>query len=258
VAWDPAQYLKFSDERLRPGFELLARIGELPDGAAWDIGCGTGEHARAIAERWPARTVIGFDSSAEMLGKARAVPSRLEWRQGRVEEWRPESPAALVFSNAVLQWVDGHAALFSRLFASLVPGGVLAIQMPRNFSAPSHVLMRKIASEGPRAAKLKPLLRTDPVGDPGSYYDLLAPKARGGVDIWETEYLHLLAETKGESPVLSWVRGTAVRPLLAALDAGEQKAFLAAYDEALRAAYPPRADGMTLFPFRRIFILARA
>jgi trans-aconitate 2-methyltransferase len=258
MPWDPNQYLKFSDERLRPGFELMARIGELPRGEVWDLGCGTGDHVRAMAERWADRAVFGYDLSSEMLAKANSVPSRVDWRQGAVDDWRPDAPAALVFSNALLQWVDHHKRLFPRLLASLASGGVLAIQMPRNFDAPSHVLMRRTAAEGRWAAKLNPLLREDPVGDPGFYYDLLAPCARGGIDIWETEYLHLMREGSGESPVLAWVKGTAVRPLLAALEEGEQRDFLAAYDAALRTAYPKRADGVTLFPFRRIFIVARA
>jgi trans-aconitate 2-methyltransferase len=254
TSWDPGQYLKYGDERLRPGLELMSRIGELPAGDLWDLGCGTGAHLRALAARWPGRRAVGFDSSAEMLAKAAAEPSEIEWRRGEVETWRPEAPAALVFSNAVLHWVDDHAALMPRLLRSLAPGGVLAVQMPRNFDQPSHVLMRAVAAEGPWAAALRPLLRPEPVGDPAFYYDLLAPAA-SALDIWETEYQHVL---RGASPVLEWVRGTALRPLLEALGPEEKRAFEAAYDARLQDAYPMRSDGATLFPFRRIFIVARA
>jgi trans-aconitate 2-methyltransferase len=258
MAWDADQYLKFSDERLRPGFELLARVRDLPEGAVWDLGCGTGEHAAAMAEKWPERAVHGLDASTDMLRKARGLGARVDWRLGKVEAWAPERPAALVFSNAVLHWVAPHRTILPGLLRALAPGGVLAVQMPRNFAAPSHVLMRRTAAEGRWAGKLAPLLLDDPVAEPSFYYDLLAPLAPGGVDIWETEYLHRLRPSADESPVLSWVKGTAVRPLLAALGPDEQESFLAAYDAALRGAYPARADGVTLFPFRRIFIVARA
>lgn len=258
MEWDPVQYLKFADERLRPGFDLLAHVGELPPGPITELGCGTGVHTRAIAERWPDRAVTGFDLSAEMLGQAAAEPTRITWQQGDVAAWQPGEKQALIFSNATLQWVDDHPLLMPRLMRQLVPGGVLAIQMPRNFQAPSHILMRKVAAAGPWAATLAPVLRHDPVASPETYYDLLAP-ASGGVDFWETEYLHILAgPADGESPVLAWTRGTALRPLLQQLTAAEQRDFTARYDAALKAAYPRRADGKTLLPFRRLFTVARA
>jgi trans-aconitate 2-methyltransferase len=101
---------------------------------------------------------------------------------------------------------------------------------------------------------LRPLLRRDPVGSPEEYYDRLAPHACGGLDIWETQYLHVLS---GEDAVLNWVRGTALRPLTTALNASERAAFETIYAEKLRRAYPRRPDGHTLLPFHRVFIVAR-
>jgi trans-aconitate 2-methyltransferase len=259
MAWDPAQYLRFADERLRPGFDLLARIGELPPGPIFELGCGTGVHTRAIAERWPDRPVCGVDASPEMLAKAGSQASRVRWVEADIARWQASEPAALIFSNATLQWLDDHDTLFPRLMAQLVPGGVLAVQMPRNFDAPSHVLMRETAGEAPWADRLAPLLRVDPVAPPEVYYDRLIARASGGLDLWETEYLHVLAAAPGgESPVLAWVRGTALRPLLAPLAPAEQSLFAARYDAKLKRAYAGRADGRTLFPFRRLFLVARA
>jgi trans-aconitate 2-methyltransferase len=259
MAWDPAQYLRFADERLRPGFDLLPRIGDLPPGPIVELGCGTGVHTQAIAERWPDRRVSGVDASPEMLAQAASRGSRIGWVEADIAKWQAPAPAALIFSNATLQWLDGHDALLPRLLRQLVAGGVLAVQMPRNFDAPSHVLMRETAAEEPWAKRLAPLLRVDPVASPDFYYDLLTPLARGGLDLWETEYLHVLAGAEGaESPVLAWARGTALRPLLAPLAATEQADFAARYDAKLKRAYRRRADGKTLFPFRRLFMVARA
>ena len=255
LPWDPATYLRFSDERLRPGFDLLARIGELPPGSLAELGCGTGVHARAIAERWPDRALTAIDSSPEMLKQAAVAPSSIHWLEADLRSWTPPEKLALIFSNAVLQWVDDHEHLLARLISMLVSGGVLAAQMPRNFDAPSHVLMRETAVAGPWAETLKPLLRPDPVAGPEITYDRLAPLARDGLDIWETEYLHVLS---GDDAVLNWMRGTALRPLLSALEGSERDNFERAIAERLRLAYPQRADGHTLLPFRRIFIVARA
>jgi trans-aconitate 2-methyltransferase len=259
MAWDPALYLKFADERLRPGFDLLARIGELPPGPIVELGCGTGVHTRAIAERWPERAVTGLDSSAEMLAKASAGASRITWVEADIATWKPAEKPALIFTNATLQWLDRHAELFPRLLRCLTPGGVLAVQMPRNFGAPSHVLMRETAGEAPWADRLAPLLRHDPVAAPEIYYDLLAPLAGGGIDLWETEYLHILSgPAEAESPVLTWTRSTALRPLLEPLSAAEKADYTARYDARLKRVYPRHADGKTLFPFRRLFLVARA
>ena len=260
MAWDPTLYLKFGDERLRPGFELLARIGELPPGPLIELGCGTGAHARAIAARWPERALTAIDRSPEMLAKAAAAPAPIRWLEADIATWSAPERAALVFSNATLQWLPRHAELFPHLLRQLVPGGVLAVQMPRNFGQPSHALMRETAAAGPWAAKLAPVLggatvlRDEPVSPPEWYYDLLAPLAPA-LDLWETEYLHLL---EGEDPVLNWVSATALRPVIEALAGAERAGFLAAYGAKLRHAYPRRADGKTLLPFRRLFILARA
>ena len=188
----------------------------------------------------------------------------MRWTEADIATWSAPEPAALIFSTATLQWLEGHAELFPRLMRQLAPGGVLAVQMPRNFAAPSHALLREIAARAPWAERLRPLtaagtgqaslLRLDPVGPPAFYYDLLRPLASGGLDLWETEYLHVLT---GEDPVLEWVRGSALRPVLAALPAAEAAGFERDYAAALRAAYPRRADGRTLLPFRRIFMVAR-
>jgi trans-aconitate 2-methyltransferase len=259
MAWDPALYLKFGDERLRPGFELLARVGELPPGPLYELGCGTGVHARAIAQRWPNRRLMAIDRSAEMLANAAAEPSPIEWVEGDIATWSAPAPGALIFSNATLQWLGEHEKLFPRLLRQLVPGGVLAVQMPRNFDQESHRLMRETATEGPWAKRLAPVLgsvtflRAEPVMPPEAYYDLLAPLTPH-LDLWETEYLQALA---GEDAVLEWVRGTALRPVLDALQADHRAAFTAAYGAKLRQAYPRRGDGKTLFPFRRLFLIAR-
>jgi trans-aconitate 2-methyltransferase len=259
MAWDPGQYLRFADERLRPGFDLLARVGALPPGPIVELGCGTGVHTRALAERWPDRPVTGIDASPEMLAQVAPGPPNMRCLVADIRGWRAPEPCALIFTNATLQWLDDHAALFPHLTRQLVPGGVLAVQMPRNFDAASHVLMRETAGEALWAERLAPLLRFDPVAPPEIYYDLLTPLARGGLDLWETEYLHVLSgEPGGESPVLTWVRGTALRPLLAPLAAAEQAEFAARYDAKLKRAYPRRADGKVLLPYRRLFLVARA
>ncbi len=254
ASWDPAQYLKFADHRLRPALDLLARIPEIGPGAVYDLGCGPGNITRLLAERWPAAGVTGVDSSPDMLEKARAEAPGVAFVQADLNHWSPPRQVELVFSNATLQWLDGHQTLFPRLMSFVTPGGVLAVQMPRNFAAPSHTLLRETVEDAPWRGRLAKLQRHDPVAPPQAYHRLLAPHA-ATLDIWEVEYLQRLA---GPNPVAEWTRGTALRPFLDALGPADREAFLADYTRRVAAAYPREADGTTLFPFRRLFIVATA
>jgi len=220
----------------------------------YDLGAGAGNVTRLIAERWPQASIVGIDSSAEMLAKAAAELPRLAWQRADLESWRPERPADVIYSNAALHWIEGHQALIASLLASLAPGGVLAIQMPRNFGAPSHTSMGEAARRGPWRTILEPLLRPSPVSEPGVYYDLLAGRA-ARLDIWETEYLQVL---DGEHPVKEFTKSTWLFPLLEALDEPWRSEFEACYTALVDEAYPRRGDGKTLFPFRRLFIVATA
>ncbi|MBM3564773.1 MAG: trans-aconitate 2-methyltransferase [Alphaproteobacteria bacterium] len=251
--WDPAQYLKFADERTRPALDLLARVpAETPESVA-DLGCGAGNVTRLLAARWPGAQIVGVDSSDAMLAKARAQLPDATFVRGDLARWRPGAPLDVLYSNAALHWLSDHARLFPALMETLKPGGVLAVQMPRPLEQPSHVEMAKAAEAGPWRTKAVPALPAYPRHAVAEYHDWLNPLSRG-LDIWETIYTHAL---KGEDAVVEWTKGAALSPVLAALaDKTEREGFLAEYKKRLRAAYPPRADGTTLFPFRRLFIVA--
>lgn len=252
MAWDPAQYLKFAGPRLRPAIDLLGHIDVEAPSLVYDLGCGAGNVTRFIAERWPEARIVGIDGSAEMLGKARADLPQLEWQQADLATWRPPRPAEIIYSNAALHWIEDHAPVFVALFQSLAPGGVFAVQIPRNFGAPSHTSMGEAARRGPWRTRLEPLLRPAPVAEPAFYFELLSPLA-AKLDMWETEYLQVL---DGEHAVKEYTKSTWLSPLLAALDEPDRSQFEAVYTAMVDTAYPRRTDGKTLFPFRRLFIIA--
>jgi trans-aconitate 2-methyltransferase len=254
MAWDPAQYLKFADHRLRPAIDLLNRIDAATPTHVYDLGAGAGNVTRLLKARWPGARITGVDGSKDMLAKAAATVPDVAWQHADLATWSAAVPADVIYSNAALHWLAPHARIFPALLAALAPRGVLAVQMPRNFAAPSHALIAEAARSDPWRATLEPLLRPVPVAEPGFYYDTLAPHT-ASLDIWETEYLHVL---EGEDPVKEWTKGTWLKPLLDALAEPQRSAFEARYAELLRPAYPRRADGRTLLPFRRLFIVAVA
>ncbi len=258
--WDPNQYLKFADHRLRPALDLMARIPlEAPRGI-YDLGCGPGNITRLLSARWPGAVVTGVDSSPDMLAQARREAPDIALQQADIASWSPPAPAELLFSNAALHWLDDHARLLPRLVSHLASGGVLAVQMPGNHNSPSHMLIEETAATGPWAARLANIRRVyRSVETAEAYYRTLAPLTRQ-LDIWETEYLHVLPPTNpvGDNPVVAWTKGTALRPYLDALDEPGQAAFLDAYATRVAAAYRPQPDGSTLLPFNRIFLVAQS
>ncbi|MER7581617.1 methyltransferase domain-containing protein [Kitasatospora sp. NPDC097691] len=254
TVWDPAQYLCFADERTRPLRDLLARVPVLPhpgEETILDIGCGPGNSTAVLRERWPHARITGVDNSAPMLATARTEGEPdADYLLADARDYDP-APARpdLVVSNAALHWVDGHLDLVPRWAAALRPGGVVAFQVPGNFDAPSHTLLADLR----RSTRWRALLGEDAVRPgvhpPARYLDALAA-AGCHPDVWETTYLTALP---GPDPVLEWVKGTALRPVLTRLaDPADRAAFLAEYGRLLREAYPAGPSG-TVFPFRRIF-----
>jgi len=256
--WDPRQYQKFGDHRLRPALDLLGQIPSESPSLIYDLGCGPGNVTRIIAERWPRARVIGVDSSPQMLRKARVETSRVEWVEADIRQWEPEAPPDLIFSNATLQWVDGHQDLFPRLLSLVASGGCFAAQMPLSRQMKSHRLMvDMLRSPGPSGEPLGGNLLTESmtrkwVLDADEYYDLMNGSTQA-LNIWHAEYLQQLA---GDDPVLEWVTATGLRPVLNGLDEKLRGIYLQRYRQALREAYPIRSDGVTLYPFRRLFLIA--
>jgi trans-aconitate 2-methyltransferase len=252
--WNAAQYTRFSYERSRPGLDLLAQIQLDQPHTLVDLGCGTGHLTRQLAERWPSARVLGVDSSPEMLAEARklSLPNRLEFVEATIETWTPAEPLDLIFSNAALQWVDGHEALLARLTKLLRPGGALAVQMPSRFETPSQYAIEATAAEPRWAKSLAGVgLHRESV-QPAAWYVHQLLELGCAVNAWETTYIHVLS---GADPVLEWFKGTALRPLLARLKADEVDDFLSRLAERLRLAYPAK-NGVTLLPFPRLFWVA--
>lgn len=245
--WNADQYLKFADERIRPCKDLISHIGIASPKRIVDLGCGPGNSAAVLAERWPGAEITGVDTSPAMIDVARREQPARHWISADIREWASTEPAQfdLVFSNAALQWVPDHASVYPQLMKRVAAGGALAVQIPADFNAIPHQLMRELA---PRV-KAKEWYSHEA----SFYYDVLAPCA-GALDIWQTEYQHVLPDA---GAIVEWYKGSGIRPFLEAMSTeAEREEFLASYEKKIRAVYPPRPDGKVLFPFRRLFVIA--
>lgn len=254
MAWSAAQYLKFENERTRPARDLLAQVpADLVAGTVYDLGCGPGNSTELLARRFPGRGVRGVDNASDMLKAARQRLPGIDFVECDLEKWRPHEPAALLFANAVFQWLAAPVALMARLMEGLRPGGILAVQMPDNRDEPSHRLMEESALADPwRSAFAQGTPRRGPMPVPAAYFDALGPKA-ARIDVWHTIYNHPMADA---AAIVEWVKATGLRPYLDRIPAGDRDAFLADYESRIAKAYAPMADGRRLLRFPRVFILA--
>ncbi len=251
--WDPAQYLKFSNERVRPAFDLLNQLPLATASHVVDLGCGTGNLTGFLKARFPGADVVGVDGAETMLAKARLAVPNCRFDQADFSRWSPEVRPDLIYSNAALHWVTNHETLLPRLLSLLAPGGVLAVQMPSMHDAPFRALQNEIARQGPWSRYLDDAGYARGLLPVEEYYDLLRPRA-ASLDMWQTTYLHVLT---GKDAVVEWAAGSSLRPFLDKLPPEQAKDFRAAYAAALRPHYPPRPDGTTLLPFKRFFFVAR-
>lgn len=250
-SWDPQHYLAYAGERGRPFVDLVARVGATAPRTVVDLGCGPGNMTRLLAARWPEAEVVGMDSSADMIERARADQPDLTWVHADLRAWR--EPADVVISNAMLQWVPDHLALLPSL--AELAGEWLAFQVPANFAEPSHTVPLELASAGPYAEHTA-AAELPGSHDAAAYLDVLhGPGGFGtwAVDAWETTYLHVL---HGADAVFDWISGTGLRPILQALPGDLRDRYVDEVKARLRAVYPAR-DGVVVMPFRRVFVVAR-
>jgi trans-aconitate 2-methyltransferase len=255
MRWDPAEYLRYADERGRPFHDLVARIGATTPATVVDLGCGPGNLTVTLAHRWPAAQVEGVDSSPDMVERAALLASAetpgLRFRLGDVRDWAPVAPVDVLVSNATFQWVPAHLDLLPRLLGQVAAGGWFAFQVPGNFDQPSHTEIAAVRTSQRWRGALPDDLATPSVEEPVTYVRRLA-ELGCVVDAWESTYLQVLP---GEDAVLQWLQGTALRPVLTALGEAEGQEFLDDLRPRLRSAYPREAFG-TVLPYRRIFVVA--
>lgn len=252
MTWDPDRYLRFADQRARPGLELIARIPDIDPSIIVDLGCGPGNLTAVLAERWPNAKVIGLDSSPEMIERARADYPSIDWRVGDIGTWLPDRPVDVIYSNAALHWMDDHDLLFPRLRGHLSDHGVLAVQMPDNWRAATHQVPASILDEGYWRIEAREALMRDRLSTPEQYLDWVQ---RADVDMWRTTYFQQMS---GDDPVWEWVNGSLLRPVLAEFDEVERERFSAVCRRRYREAYRINGDGVTVVPFSRLFLLASA
>lgn len=249
MPWNPEQYNKFQAERSAPFFDLLSLVETRPGIKGVDLGCGTGEMTRHLADALPGSEVLGLDSSADMLAKsAQFATPNLSFQQEDIRQL--EGQWDLIFSNAALQWLDDHPRLFPQLWGKLKPGGQLVVQMPANHDHPSHVLAREIVQLEPFKAYFPQGGRKPSVLPIEDYAQMLFDLGGQKITAFLKVYPHVLADSDG---IVEWVKGTLLVPYMEKLPESLKGEFLSLYRDRLREQFPQKP---VFYGFKRVLFAA--
>jgi trans-aconitate 2-methyltransferase len=252
MPWNPEIYNKFKQERFAPFYDLLTLVKVKPHLKVIDLGCGTGELSRKLADHLPEAQVLGIDASAEMLKDASAFKNeQLSFEQRTIAQQINQGlKCDLVFSNAALQWIDHHEVLLPSIISMISPGGQLVVQVPSNHHHFTHEALRLLAAEEPYKSALNGWTRTSPVWSIAAYAKLLFDQGGSEITVFEKVYPHVL---KDADALFDWVSGTALIPYLEKLPEGLRADFIAAYQAQLAGHFP---ESPVFYPFNRTLMAA--
>lgn len=242
MLWDPQQYNRFKEQRMEPFRDLVRWLRVRPGMVGVDLGCGTGELTRQLAELLPECSLLGVDRSAEMLSQAQEAPG-LQFRRCPIESL--EGSFDLIFSHAALQWVEGHPQIFTRLWSHLKPGGQLLVQMPANFDHFSHrcaaaIFEREFAGKARRFPVLKPEQYAE------HFYSL----GCRDFEVILKVYPHVLESAEA---IVEWTKGTLLTAYLPQLSKPDQERFLEFYAREMAGHFP---NSPVFYGFKRLLIYA--
>jgi trans-aconitate methyltransferase len=134
LVWDAEDYSRSSAMQKKSGRELIARLNLAGDERLLDIGCGDGLLASEIAGLLPRGSVLGIDSSEEMILFARSTYPmerfpNLDFKTMDVRNLAFDDEFDVIFSNAALHWVSEHLPILRGIEKGLKPGGRVFLQM---------------------------------------------------------------------------------------------------------------------------------
>lgn len=252
MAWNPDIYNKFKQERFGPFYDLIKLVKVKPDLKVIDLGCGTGELTRKLADALPDTTVLGIDSSQEMLNDAAAFQNKQVsfLKRGIEEQLSSDEHWDLIFSNAAIQWLGNHESLFPEIISKVNPGGQLVVQVPSNHHHFTHTSLISLASTKPFAEAFNGYTRSSPVLGIENYAELFFQHGGTEITVFEKIYPHVL---KDADALFDWVSGTAMIPYVERLPPAIRQEFITAYKEGLRHEFK---GSPVFYPFKRTIMAA--
>jgi trans-aconitate 2-methyltransferase len=253
--WNPELYLKFNKERIQPSVDLVSRIDITNPSRIIDIGCGPGNSTQILSRRWPECKITGVDNSKAMIEKAKKDFPDQEWQL--LDAGKDEIPGKfdIIFSNATIQWIPNHFELLKKFKDMLSSSGVVAVQIPLFFDMSIGKSLAEISGEKRWPATTRHANDLFTIYHHTDYYDFLSALFHT-IEIWETDYMHAM---DSHEAILEMIRSTGLRPYLDTLEsATDKKDFEEKVLAGIRKDYPLQKDGKVLFPFKRLFFIAKS
>lgn len=252
--WNPDLYLKFDKERTQPSIDLVSRITIHKPSRIIDIGCGPGNSTQILVQKWPDSMIIGVDNSPAMIEKAKKDYPDQNWQILDAGKDKFEGDYDLVFSNATIQWIPDHVNLLKKFHQLLSEKGIIAVQIPLFWDMPLGKAILNIAANSRWNSVTKEVTALFTIHDYPFYYDNLS-ELYHSIDIWESNYIHIL---DSQYSILEMIRSTGLRPFLDRLASDtDKKDFEDMVLKEIRKDYPLQKDGKVLFPFKRLFFIAK-
>jgi trans-aconitate 2-methyltransferase len=256
--WDSQDYARHSAAQAEWARELIAKLGLRGAEAVLDIGSGDGKVTAALAARVPAGSVLGLDSSPEMVAQAlRAYPPdrhpNLRFVLGNALELDFERRFDLAFSNATLHWVRDHLRVLRRVARALKPGGRLLFQMGGRGNARAILgVLEELGRERPWETWLGGLPCPYSFYGPEEYRDWLE---RAGLRARRVQLLPKQMRQRGAEELAGWVRTTWL-PYTQAVPAERREELVSRIVERYLRDHPAGADGAVAVEMVRLEVEA--
>jgi trans-aconitate 2-methyltransferase len=250
--WNPDLYMQFRSERTQPSIDLMNRIKPVEPKSIIDIGCGPGNSTQVLVNRWPKAKITGLDSSPAMIKQAIQDYPNQEWIVADALTYESKVKYDIVFSNAVIQWIQNHEDLLGRFHKMLSDNGLIAIQIPLFWDMPLGKIIKNIAKDGPWKEQTEGVSDLLTIHDYSFYYDHLS-EFFNSIEMWETNYLHIM---DNHLSIIKMMRSTGLKPYLDKLDNdSEIDKFEKQVLKEIENTYSEQKNGKVLLPFKRLFFI---
>lgn len=251
MPWDPDIYNKFKEKRYEPFYDLISHIDAKPDMHILDLGCGTGELTKIIADRFQAARVTGIDTSAEMLAKAPQQENIIFAQRSVEAQLQLPDQWDIIAANASLQWVNDHPDLFPKIIAKLLPEGQIAVQMPSQKENLLNQILYELVHEAPYYAVLQGSIRHSPVLSLDDYTGLIFSNGAKEAIVYQKVY-PIIAQSV--ETLYEFISGSALVPYMEKLQGPLRSAFTKAFKARIAAHF---TSAPMVYAFKRVIIVAR-
>ena len=251
--WNAEDYHRSSSQQAKWAAELLAKLALRGDERALDIGCGDGKVTAEIARLLPGGSVVGVDSSPEMIAFARrnfprAAHATLDFVRADARDLRFHGEFDLVFSNATLHWVMDQPAVLRGVHRALKPGGRLLLQMGgRGNAADLVAVVDRVRAESRWRAYFTGFVFPWNFCGPEDY---AAWMAAAGLRARRIELLPKDMAYQDREGLAAWFR-TTWHPYTEPLPEARRAAFIAESLDRYFESHPPDPDGRTQYMAHR-------